>query len=188
MTIHLTKGARIPLSKPDGSKFNRLSMGLGWDGVKGGFFGKAKDIDLDASCLLLNKDKQLVDQVWFRVLKSQCGSIHHSGDNRTGDGDGDDETISVNLATLPANVEYLVFTVNSFTGQSFKNVENATCRLYDDQNVEQAKFVLSEKGDHTAMIMVSAYRHGDEWRVKAIGHPTQCQIASQLLSDIQAVI
>ncbi|MDT8924807.1 TerD family protein [Pseudomonas taiwanensis] len=184
--INLQKNQRISLEKPDGTKFTTLSMGLAWDGVSG-FLGRTS-VDLDASCLMLNKDKQLVDQVWYRQLKSQCGSIHHSGDNRTGEGSGDDETIRVNLATVPANVEYLVFTVNSFTGQNFDKVENASCRLYDDKGTEQAKFALSEKGKHTAMIMVSAYRHGDAWKVKAIGHATNCQIASQLMQDVQNVI
>lgn len=186
MSISLQKNQRISLEKPDGTKFTSLSMGLAWDGVSG-FLGRTS-VDLDASCLMLNKDKQLVEQVWFQQLDSRCGSIHHSGDNRTGEGSGDDETIRVNLATVPANVEYLVFTVNSFTGQNFDKVENASCRLYDDKGTEQAKFALSEKGKHTAMIMVSAYRHGDAWKVKAIGHATNCQIASQLMQDVQNVI
>lgn len=188
MSINLSKGQRISLEKPDGTAFSILRMGLGWDGAKSGFLGRAKDIDLDASCLLLDKDKKLVDEISYRQLRSRCGSIQHSGDNRTGAGEGDDETITINLANLPATVEYICLTINSFSGQSFSDVENASCRLYDDKNVEQAKFVLSEKGKHTALIMVSVYRHNGSWKVKAIGHPSDNAIAVHMLPVIQAVI
>jgi len=109
-------------------------------------FGGGSEIDLDASCILLNSDYQKIDLVWFRQLKSQDGSIKHSGDNRTGDGEGDDETINVDLQRLPASVKYLIFTVNSFTGQSFEKVEKAYCRIVNgSNNTELARFNLSEK-------------------------------------------
>jgi tellurium resistance protein TerZ len=185
--ISLEKGSRLSLAKEDGTKLTSISMGLGWDGARG-FLGGAKSIDLDASCLLLNADKQLVEEVSFRNLQSRCRSIQHSGDNRTGAGDGDDETIKVNLASLPANVNYLIFTVNSFTGQSFQDVENAKCRVYDDKGQAQAQYVLSDKGSHTGMIMVSVYRHGDDWKVRAIGHQTSGRVAQDMMRDIAAVI
>jgi tellurium resistance protein TerZ len=75
------------------------------------------------------KQGQMVDIVWFRQLQSKDGSIKHSGDNRTGAGEGDDEQIIVDLSRIPANVKSLVFTVNSFTGQNFSQVENAYCRI-----------------------------------------------------------
>ena len=138
MSVSLVKGQKISLDKPGGGTLTRVRMGLGWDAIqiqKKGFFGGKKsqdqEIDLDASCLLLNASNQLVDQVWFQQLKSKDGSVIHTGDNRTGAGDGDDESIIVNLDQVPANIETLVFTVNSFTGQNFSQIENAFCRLVD---------------------------------------------------------
>ena len=133
-----------------------ISLGLGWDPVKpSGFFSKmlgggGNDIDLDASCILLDGDMNSVDLVWFRQLASRDGAIEHSGDNLTGEGDGDDETIHVDLQRLPGTIQHLVFTVNSFRGQTFDQVENAYCRILDDaQDKELARFNLAEKGRHT---------------------------------------
>lgn len=181
--INLQKSQRISLAKPDGTALTAVSMGLGWDGAKG-FFG-SKSVDLDASVLLLDANKSLVDQVWFRNLKSRCGSISHSGDNRTGAGDGDDETIKVNLAALPANVQYLVFTVNSYTGQSFNDVENAYCNLYDESGVKVAKFNLSEKGRHTGLIMACIYRKDGAWKVNALGIQTSGNVAQDMINIIR---
>ena len=108
MALTLSKQQSISLEKTAGSSLSSISLGLGWDPVKAGFLGKmlggGNAIDLDASCILLNSDLQKIDLVWFRQLKSNDGSIKHSGDNRTGDGDGDDETIHVDLQCLPATV------------------------------------------------------------------------------------
>ncbi|MDR8326040.1 tellurium resistance protein TerZ, partial [Acinetobacter baumannii] len=82
-----------------------------------------------------------------------CGSVVHSGDNLTGEGDGDDEIIRVDLTKLPANVEYLAFTVNSFRGQSFNDVDNAFCRVVDQPNKELARYQLTGQGAHTGIII-----------------------------------
>ncbi|AXH60298.1 TerD family protein [Pseudomonas amygdali] len=182
--IQLKKGSRISLAKPDGSALRAVSMGLGWDGARG-IFGGAKSVDLDASVLLLDANKALVDQVWFRQLHSRCGSISHSGDNRTGAGDGDDETIKVNLAALPANVQYLVFTVNSYSGQSFNDVENAYCNLYDESGTKVAQFNLSEKGRHTGLIMACIYRKDDAWKVNALGIQSSGNVAQDMINIIR---
>lgn len=185
--IQLSKGARISLAKPDGTALTSVSMGLGWDGARG-IFGGAKSVDLDASVLLLDANKTLVDQVWFRSLKSRCGSIVHSGDNRTGAGAGDDETIKVNLAALPDNVQYLVFTVNSYTGQSFNDVENAYCNLYDEAGNKVAQFNLSEKGRHTGLIMASIYRKDGAWKVNALGIQSNGNLAQEMVDTIRGNI
>ncbi|SEQ29464.1 tellurium resistance protein TerZ [Ectothiorhodospira magna] len=178
MGVNLEKGQRISLDKEAGGTLTRIRMGLGWDGVEsgsGGLLGmlglgsRPKDIDLDASCILFD-GKNVVDVVWFRQLRSRDGSIVHSGDNRTGAGEGDDETITVDLAAVPANISTLVFTVNSFTGQTFNDVKNAYCRLVDDRtNQEVAKYNLSAQGSHTGQIMARIYRHNGEWKMHAIG-------------------
>ena len=176
MSINLTKGQKISLTKSAGGALTQVVMGLGWDCVKSkglfGFGGSSEQIDLDASCILFDAQNNPTDVVWFRQLKSKDGSILHTGDNRTGEGDGDDEQIVVDLTRVPENVKSLVFTVNSFTGQNFSKVENATCRIFNkSNNVEIARYNLSTLGSHTAQIMAKVYRHDGEWKMHAIGEP-----------------
>jgi tellurium resistance protein TerZ len=174
MSVSLQKGQKISLDKEAGSSLSKITMGLGWDAVKTkgflGFGSKTEAVDLDASCILFDESSKAVDFVWFRQLKSKDGSIVHTGDNRTGAGDGDDEQINVDLSAVPATIKSLVFTVNSFTGQNFSQVENAYCRILNAANGQEvARFNLSVQGAHTAQIMVKLYRHGGEWKMHAIG-------------------
>lgn len=199
MAVSLSKGQRISLEKSGGSGLSKVRMGLGWDPVqapkKGGFFGSmfgggaAADIDLDASCLLLDAQKNLLDVVWFRQLQSRDGSIKHSGDNLTGEGAGDDEVIFVDLTRLPGNVAYLAFTVCSFRGQTFNEVAGAFCRLVDDSNnTEIAKFNLSDKGAHTGVVMAIVSRNGAGWEMKAVGTPTAGAVANDMMPAVLAAI
>lgn len=189
MSVNLTKGQKISLAKSSGAALDRVIMGLGWDVAKtgGGFLGAlfgggGGSIDLDASCVMFDEAGRQVDAVWFNQLQSKDGSILHTGDNRTGEGDGDDEQIIVDLNRVPASVKSLVFTVNSFTGQSFAKVANATCRLVDQTtNDEIAKFDLSCQGNHTAMIMAKVYRHNGEWKMHAIGENASGRTFQELL-------
>ena len=120
--------------------------------------------------MLFDANKNLVDAVWFRQLRSNDGSIYHTGDNLTGVGDGDDEVIMVDLMQVPAQVQALVFTVNSFTGQTFERVANAYCRIINASNQQEiARYNLSAQGGHTAMVMAKVYRHNGEWKMHAIG-------------------
>jgi len=174
MSVNLTKGQKISLDKEAGATLSRITMGLGWDAIKSkgflGFGSKSEAVDLDASCLMFDDGNRLVDTIWFRQLKSKDGSIVHTGDNRTGAGDGDDEQINVDLSQVPAAVKSLVFTVNSFTGQNFSQVENAYCRIVNGaNNQEVARFDLSVQGAHTAQVMAKLYRHNGEWKMHAIG-------------------
>jgi tellurium resistance protein TerZ len=189
MSVNLTKGQKISLDKEAGSTLSRVVMGLGWDAVKTkgflGFGSKGADIDLDASCVLFDESNKPLDVVWFRQLKSRDGSVEHSGDNRTGAGDGDDEQIIVNLQQVPANVKAIVFTVNSFTGQSFAQVENAYCRLLNaDGGKEVARFNLSVQGQHNAQLMAKLYRHNGEWKMHAIGENGAGRTFDELLPQI----
>ena len=174
--VSLQKGQTVRLEKSGGGRLSRVTMGLGWDVKKAkgffGFGGGGGDIDLDASCLLFD-GRKLIDQVWFRQLTSADGSIVHSGDNLTGAGDGDDETIHVDLTRLPGNVTALVFTVNSFRGDTFDRIENAYCRLLDaTTGTELARFDLSGAGSHTGQVMAQVTRGGDDWSMKALGVKT----------------
>ncbi len=191
MSVNLSKGQKISLDKEAGSALSKITMGLGWDAVKTkGFFGfgaKTQEIDLDASCVLFDDSNKPADIVWFRQLKSRDGSIVHTGDNRTGAGDGDDEQINVELARVPANVKSLVFTVNSFTGQNFSQIENAYCRIVNaSNNQEIARFNLSVQGGHTAQIMAKLYRHNGEWKMHAIGENGNGRTFDDLLPQMSA--
>ncbi len=175
MAVNLQKGQKISLEKEAGGALARVTMGLGWDVAKSkGFFGfgggAGQPVDLDASVVMFDETNRPVDVVWFRQLKSKDGSIVHTGDNRTGAGDGDDEQIVVDLRSVPPAVKSLVFTVNSFTGQNFSTVENAFCRIFDTGNGKEiARYDLSVQGSHTAQIMAKLYRHNGEWKMHAIG-------------------
>ncbi|NMM26295.1 MAG: TerD family protein [Glaciimonas sp.] len=189
MAINLQKGQKISLDKEAGVKLTKIIMGLGWDAMKTkgflGFGGKAQEIDLDASCIMFDGQGKQTDAAWFRQLKSKDGSVVHTGDNRTGDGDGDDEQIIVDLTTVPANVKSLVFTVNSFTGQNFSQIENATCRIVNaNDSKEIARFNLSTLGAHNAQIMAKIYRHDTEWKMHAIGEIGNGRTFEELMPQI----
>jgi tellurium resistance protein TerZ len=190
LSVNLSKGQRVSLSKAGGGTLTRVRMGLGWDAVKKrGLFGgsKSQSIDLDASCLIFDSAGRLVDQVWFSQLQSKDGAIVHTGDNRTGAGDGDDESIIVELEKVPGSVTTLVFTVNSFTGQDFSQIENAYCRLVDETNgVELARYELSGSGQHTAQVMAKVTRDGSGWSMTAIGGITSGRTIHDLLPAVAA--
>ncbi len=189
MGINLEKGQKINLQKADGSSLQKVVLGVGWDVAKSkgflGFGGGAGSIDLDASCILFDDNKQVLDVVYFGQLRSKDGSIVHSGDNLTGEGDGDDEQITVSLPQLAANVKSLVFTVSSFRGQTFEKVENAFCRLVDQSSRQEiAKYSLSTQGAHTALIIAKIYRHNNEWKMHAIGESTHGRTFDQIIPHV----
>ncbi len=197
MAISLSKGQKISLDKPggQGGGVTNIHLGLGWDPVvvKKGFFGKlmggSDDIDLDASCIVYDADKKAIDTIWFRQLRSKDGSIVHTGDNLTGEGDGDDEAIKVDVAALDPEAHHLVFLVSSFRGQTFDQVENAFCRVLDDTtHTELCRYTLAEKGAHTGVVMGVLSREGSGWGFKAVGVPadgrTAGDMAAQAVSHI----
>lgn len=188
MAVSLQKGQKISLAKESDDTLRSVVMGLGWDAAKKkGFFGFGgrKEIDLDASCFMFDDKKELCDLVFFNHLRSECGTVQHSGDNRTGDGDGDDEQIAVALNRVSANIKSLVFTVSNYTGQDFSEVENAYCRLINgDTGQEIARYDLSAQGNHTAQIMAKLYRHNGEWKLHAIGENSQGSTPDKIIPRI----
>ena len=188
MAVNLQKGQKISLEKEAGGTLTSVVMGLGWDVAekKGLFgFGREQSIDLDASCFIFDDNNNPIDLVYFGQLASRDGSVQHSGDNRTGEGDGDDEQIAVALNRIPANVKTLVFTVSNYTGQNFSQVENAYCRLVDGQTGKEiARYNLSAQGNHTAQIMAKVYRHNGEWKMHAIGENSQGATPDLILPKI----
>jgi tellurium resistance protein TerZ len=193
MSVNLVKGQKISLEKEAGGKLNKVVMGLGWDVKKKtgflGFGGGKGNIDLDASCILFDEQGNMADSVWFRQLKSKDGSIVHTGDNVTGEGEGDDEQIIVDLTKVPPNIKTLVFVVSSFRGQTFSEVENAFCRMVDQQSGKEiAKYNLSAQGNHTSQVMAKIYRHSGEWKLHAIGENASGRSFQDFLPVIQGIL
>ncbi|SEN29207.1 TerD family protein [Actinacidiphila rubida] len=173
MGVSLSKGGNVSLTK-EAPNLTAVVVGLGWDART----TTGSDFDLDASALLTNdQGKVLSDQhfVFFNNLRSPDGSVEHTGDNLTGEGEGDDEVINVNLAGVPANVSKIVFPVSIYDAetrqQSFGQVRNAYIRVVNAADSrELARYDLTEDAStETAMVFGELYRHGGEWKFRAIG-------------------
>lgn len=173
MGVSLSKGGNVSLTK-QAPNLTAVAVGLGWD-VR---TTTGNDFDLDASAIGLGTDKKVVsDQhfIFFNNLRSPDGSIEHLGDNLTGEGDGDDEVVNVNLVAVPAEIDSIVFPVSIYDadsrGQSFGQVRNAFIRIVDQSNNnELARYDLSEDAStETAMVFGELYRNGAEWKFRAVG-------------------
>jgi tellurium resistance protein TerD len=172
MAINLTKGGNVNLSK-EAPGLKRLTIGLGWD-VR---VSDGASFDLDASLFMLKADGKVrngLDLIFYNNLKSVCGSVVHQGDNRTGTGAGDDESITVDLSKVPADIEKLAICVTiheaDIRKQNFGAVSKAYIRTVNgDDGVELARFDLSEDvSTETAMIFGEVYRNGADWKFKAV--------------------
>ncbi|BET40734.1 MULTISPECIES: TerD family protein [Atlantibacter] len=173
MAVSLVKGGNVSLTK-EAPTMNIAMAGLGWDArVTDG-----QGFDLDASVFMVGEDGKVLNDssfIFFNNKLSACGSVEHQGDNRTGEGDGDDEQIKIDLAKVPAEVKKLVFAVTIYDAearkQNFGMVSNSYMRIYNNDNgTEIARFDLSEDAStETAMIFGELYRHGAEWKFKAVG-------------------
>lgn len=173
MAVSLTKGGNISLSKSSPGLKNIL-VGLGWDARS----TDGEDFDLDASIFMLGESGKVRgddDFIFYGQLTSRCGSVEHTGDNRTGDGDGDDEQLKVFLEKVPTSIQRLAITVTIHDAdakkQNFGQVADAYIRIVNmDNDVEIARFDLSEDySTETAMIFGEIYRHNSEWKFKAVG-------------------
>ncbi|MEU0542479.1 TerD family protein [Nocardia sp. NPDC005978] len=163
--VSLSKNETVSLTKGGVATLTRVRMGLGWDPAKRG-----KSIDLDASVVAYDNRAKKLGKVWFVNLSEFRGAIKHSGDNLTGDGDGDDEVITVDLPALPANVYALLFTVNSYSGQKFDQISRAFCRLVDDYTgAELVRFELSRGDRRTGLFMCMLTRAANGWNMTALG-------------------
>ncbi|WEG12969.1 TerD family protein [Pullulanibacillus sp. KACC 23026] len=188
MAISLVKGQKIDLTKGNAG-LTSLLVGLGWDPVKRGFFQRTPNIDCDASVLMLNQQGRLErqeDVVYFGHLASSCGSVRHTGDNITGEGDGDDEQIIVTLNQVPDRIHRLLFVVNIYQcverKQDFGMIQNAFIRMVDQsKRQELAHFNLSEDyAGRTALIPGEIYRHNGEWKFNALGQATNDRSLSEI--------
>lgn len=195
MAVNLAKGQKISLSKDSNGNSTGLKnvvVGLGWDAAKKGFFS-GRSIDCDASVILLQNGRFVSDKdlIYFGHKNHKSGAITHCGDNLTGDGDGDDEQIIINLDRVPAEYDKIVVVVNIYQAESRKQdfglIKNAFMRIVNkDTNQEFARFNLSENyAGMTAMIFGELYRHNGEWKMNAIGQGTQDNSVSQLVRRYQ---
>ena len=193
MSVSLQKGQKVNLSK-DNAGLAKVIVGLGWDEAKpsggggGGFFatlfgGAAtthQAIDCDASAIMLKNGKFVdrTDLVYFGNLKHKSGTVNHMGDNLTGEGEGDDEQIVIDLSRVPAEYDKIVIVVNIYQAvqrkQHFGMIENAFIRLVDARNnKEMCKYNLTGNySGMTAMIFGEIYRHNGEWKFNAMGNGT----------------
>jgi tellurium resistance protein TerD len=173
VSVSLTKGGNVSLTK-QAPGLAAVVVGLGWDART----TDGKAFDLDASAIICNADGQVLsDQhfVFFNNATSPEGAVQHTGDNKTGEGEGDDEQVKVNLSGLPAEAARVVFPVSIYesdtSGQSFGQVRNAFIRVVNQaDNAELARYDLSEDAStETAMVFGELYRNGEEWKFRAVG-------------------
>jgi tellurium resistance protein TerZ len=203
MSISLSKGQKISLTKESGESLSSIAVGLGWGKretrsqvKKGGFLGfggqmvtetSKEDVDLDASCILYDDSKSNTDRVWFSKLRSEDGSIVHTGDDRSGGGPETDpnEIIHVNLDQVPGNVKSIVFVVNSYSGEDFSGVPFAFCNVVDrSTNKEIARYNLqTDGGAYKGFVIAKVYRHGGDWKFHAIGE--QCTGRQRTVDELE---
>ena len=173
MAISLTKGGNVNLSK-EAPGLTNITVGLGWDPRA----TDGQEFDLDAIAFLVNeagKVRNDQDFIFFNNLKSDNGAVEHTGDNRTGEGDGDDEVVKVNLTQVPADVDKIVVTVTiqdaATRNQNFGQVANAFIRVVNEETgTEVVRFDLAEDYSvETAMVFGEVYRHNAEWKFRAVG-------------------
>lgn len=183
MPVSLSKGQKVSLSK-DNPGLSKVVVGLGWDVNN---FDTGGDFDLDAAAFLLGENGKVsssADFVFYGNLKHASGSVEHLGDNTTGAGDGDDESIKIDLAMVPANVSKIAFSATIYQaetrGQNFGQVSNAFIRIYNELTGEELlRYDLGEDFSiETAVVFGELYRHNGEWKFNAIGSGYQGGLAA----------
>jgi stress response protein SCP2 len=201
LAISLQKGQRVDLTKGNPG-LSKILVGLGWDPVQssggGGLFGSlfggggSTNIDCDASVIMLGANDKIQnnnDVIYFGNLKSRDGSVQHSGDNLTGDGDGDDEQVMVELSRVPSNVQKLVFVVNIYDcvkrKQHFGMIKNAFIRVVNPANQQELiRYNLSDDyHGNTCLVVGEIYRHNTEWKFAAVGTGTNASGLSEVVRN-----
>ncbi|QSF45438.1 TerD family protein [Paenibacillus tianjinensis] len=174
MAINLSKGQKIDLTKSNPG-LTKITVGLGWDTNK---YDGGKDFDLDVSVFLTNASGKVAKEsnfIFFNNKQNENGSVIHTGDNRTGDGEGDDEQIQVDLPNIPADVEKIAFTITIYEAeqrsQNFGQVSRSYVRILNEANGEELiRFDLGEDFSiETGVVVGELYRNAGEWKFSAIG-------------------
>lgn len=190
MAISLQKGQRVDLTKGNPG-LSKIMVGLGWDpvenrgggGLLGSLFGGGggANIDCDASVIMLSEGDKISnnkDVIYFGNLKSADGSVHHSGDNLTGQGDGDDEQVNIDLSRIPSHIQKLVFVVNIYDcvkrKQHFGMIRNAFIRVVNPMSGQELIHynLTDDYNGRTSLIVGEIYRHGADWKFAAVGTGT----------------
>ncbi|QED48332.1 TerD family protein [Cytobacillus dafuensis] len=183
MAVSLSKGQKVDLTKTNPG-LSKVIVGLGWDVNK---YDGGNDFDLDSSVFLLGDNGKVIsdsDFVFYNNTNGGNGSVVHTGDNRTGDGDGDDEQVKINLANVPSNIQRISFTITIHEGearnQNFGQVSNAYARIIsEDTGEELIRYDLGEDFSiETALVVGELYRHNGEWKFSAIGSGYQGGLAA----------
>ncbi|MBZ5200097.1 TerD family protein [Planomicrobium chinense] len=183
MAINLSKGQKVDLTKSNPGLTNVI-VGLGWDTNK---YDGGQDFDLDSSVFLLNssgKASSEADFVFYNNTVGAAGAVEHTGDNKTGEGEGDDEQVKVNLSTVPSSIERVTFAITihdaEARGQNFGQVSNSYVRIVNgDTNEELIRYDLGEDFSiETAVVVGELYRHNNEWKFNAIGSGYQGGLGS----------
>jgi tellurium resistance protein TerZ len=198
MAINLEKGQRINLEKSNGTKLQNICVGVNWGAIeKKGFFGTKKEaVDLDASCAVYDDKKNHIDSVNFRKLISNDRAIKHSGDDLTGDLNGDDgldnEVITLDFSQLTPSANHVAFFINSFRGQDFKDIPFASIRIYEGTptrvSQEFARFDIANDATfagNVSMVLGVFYKRNEEWKFSAVGVPTSDKKLEQTIVTIQ---
>lgn len=183
MAISLSKGQKVDLTKTNPG-LSKVIVGVGWDVNK---YDGGQDFDLDSSIFLLGDNGKVTsdaDFVFYNNTNGGNGSVVHTGDNRTGEGEGDDEQVKVDLANVPANIQRITFTITIHDGearsQNFGQVSNAYVRIMsEDSGEELIRYDLGEDFSiETALVVGELYRHNAEWKFSAIGSGFQGGLAA----------
>jgi len=198
MAINLEKGQRINLEKSNGSKLQNICVGVNWGAIeKKGLFGTKKEaVDLDASCAVYDDKKNHIDSVNFRKLISNDRAIKHSGDDLTGDLNGDDgldnEVITLDFSQLTPAANHVAFFINSFRGQDFKDIPFASIRIYEGTptrvSQEFARYDVANDASfagNVSMILGVFYKRNGDWKFSAVGVPTNDKKLEQTIVTIQ---
>jgi len=187
--LSLTKGERVDLTKGN-ANLDKILVGLGWDENS----NSGADFDLDASVFMVGKSgkvEQTKNFIFFNNLQSPNGSVVHTGDNLTGDADGDDETVKVSLSKVPLDVEKIIFTVSIYQAkqrrQNFGQVTNAYIHILDEMTgAELLRFDLTEDYSHADSVIVGEiYRHNNEWKFSATGNGISGEIDALVAKFMQ---
>ena len=199
MAISLQKGQRISLEKSSGGALQKLCVGANWGAIeKKGLLGGKKmvAVDLDLSVALFDSNKTLLDLVYFGQLQAKKGGIKHSGDDTEGDVGGDDgldnEVVSIDLSAIDSNAAQVVFILNSYKNQDFKDIPFASVRIYEgtasrvDEIFATYDIANDEKfAGSVAMIMGKMYRHNGAWKFSAIGDSTKDSKLQKIVKAVQ---
>jgi len=197
MAISLQKGQRISLEKEDGGQLTQMCVGVNWGAIdKKGLFGKKKvAVDLDASCGTFDSNKNALEVIYYGQLRGQ--GIQHSGDDLTGDMEGDDgldnEVIMVNLSQVRPETDQIVFVLNSFQGQDFKDIPFASIRLYEGtpDRVDKVHATFDIANDpkfsgSVSMVMGKLYKKTGQWKFTAIADATRDKKLQDTMKTVQA--